>query len=50
VAHHEGEDAEVDEARKQEHTHGTHDVIQKRDFLSWVEEHLIEAPKVHCAD
>jgi hypothetical protein len=50
VAHHEGEDAEVDEEGKQEHTHGAYDVVQKRYLLSWVEEHLIEAAKIYCTD
>jgi hypothetical protein len=49
VAHHEREDAEVDEEGEQEHTYGAHDVIQKRSLLSWVEEHLVQAAKVHCA-
>jgi hypothetical protein len=37
VAHHEREDAEVDEEGEQEHTHGAHDVIQECYLLSWVE-------------
>jgi hypothetical protein len=50
VAHHEGEDAEVDEEGEQEHTQGAHNVIQKCYLLSWVEEHLVKATKVHCTD
>jgi hypothetical protein len=50
VAHHEREDAEVDNAREQKYTHSAHDVIKKCYLLPWVEEHLIEAPKIHCTD
>jgi hypothetical protein len=50
VAHHEGEDAEVDEEREQEHTHGANNMVQERYLLPWVEEHLVKAPKVHCTD
>jgi hypothetical protein len=49
-SHHEGEDAEVDEEGEQKHTHGAHDVIQECYLLPGVEEHLVEAPKVHCTD
>jgi hypothetical protein len=48
TAHHEGEDAEVDEEWKQEHTHCATDMVQKRSLLTWVEEHLAEPTKVHC--
>jgi hypothetical protein len=50
VAYHEGEDAEVDKKREEEHTNGAHNMVQERYLLPWVEEHLIEAPKVHCTD
>jgi hypothetical protein len=47
-AHHEREDAEVDEEGEQEHTHGADNMIQKRYLLPRVEEHPVEASKVHC--
>jgi hypothetical protein len=50
IAHHEGEDAEVDEEGEQEHTHGANNMVQKRYLLPRVEEHLVEASKVHCTD
>jgi hypothetical protein len=46
-AHDEGEDEDVNEEGEQEHTHCARDLIQNRPLLSRVEEHLIEAPKVH---
>jgi hypothetical protein len=48
IAHHEREDAEVDEEGEQEHTHGANNMVQKRYLLPRGEEHLVEASKVHC--
>jgi hypothetical protein len=50
IAHHEREDAEVDDTGEQKHAHSADNMVKKRSLQSWVEEHLVEAPKVHCAD